>query len=165
MKTSVKRRISLALGLSLVGAIAALPVTPATAVDTTTVSCQTLLSTTPGIEVDLNNDGNPEFRAPRIYDVTLCSEATYGYTTYPPTTESCSDIPKGIDCRAVRITVLPAYAGARAEGEVCASVEGFGRSCLPFDSGTWDWAAPNTICVGYDLGGGHPCDGSLIAFE
>lgn len=165
MKRSTgRRRVALAAALALVGAVAALPATPAAALDAT-VSCRTLLQTTPGVEVDLNGDGNPEFRAPRIYDVTLCSDATYGVVTYPPRTESCSDIPKGLDCRAIYITVLPAYAGARVQGEVCASIEGSGTTCRPFDSGAWDVAAPNVICVGYDLNGGHPCSGSVLSFE
>lgn len=164
MKTSIKKRISLAAALALVGAMTALPATPAAAVDAA-VSCSTLLHTSPGIEADLDGDGNADVRAPRIHDVTLCSDAAYGVVTYPPRTQSCSDIPKGVDCRAIYITVLPAYAGARVQGELCASIEGQGTSCLPFDSGSWDVSAPIVVCVGYDLGGGHPCSGSVLSFE
>lgn len=164
MKRSIKQRLSLVLGVALVGAATVMPVAPASAADTAAL-CRTLVSTTPGIEVDLDNDGYPEYRAPRIYDVTLCAEATYGYVTYPPTVENCSGTPKSVRCMAVRITVLPAYAGASANGELCASIEGNGRHCVPFDTFTWDWTEPRVICVGYDLDGGHPCDGSVLAFE
>lgn len=164
MKSSIKHRLALAASLALVSAVAVIPSAPAMADEAAPV-CDTLLSTTPGIEVDLNNDGNPEYRAPRIYDVTLCSDASYGFVTYAPTIENCSDVPKSVECMAFRVSVLPAYANANANGELCASIEGSGRTCLPFDTGSWDWAAPRVICVGYDLDGGEPCDGGMLAFE
>lgn len=163
MKDSTRRRLAALVGTALLGALTVMPASPAAA---TKAACQTLLSTTPAVEVDTNNDGNPEFRAPRIYDVTLCSAASYGYVTHPPTIDNCSSVPRSVECMAVRITVLPAYAGAHAGGEVCASIEGYGRTCLPFDSGSWDYAAPMVMCIGYDLNGGSPCaGGALLAFE
>lgn len=166
MKRTVRTRLAVALSLALLGAVPAMSATPAAA-DEAAASCQTLLHTTPGIEVDTNNDGNPEFRAPRIYDVVLCSNVSSGYVAYPPEIENCStQVKVRVDCMAVRITVLPAYANANANGDVCFSIEGFSRECVPFDSGTLNWREPTVMCIGYDLGGGHPCDGgtTLVGF-
>lgn len=167
MKITTKRRIALALGLTLMAPVGAMSASPAGAAEASTAaSCRTLLSTTPAIEVDTNNDGYPEYRAPRIHDVTLCTEASYGYVVYPPTTENCSPVPKTFTCMAVRITVLPAYAGASGSAELCFTIEGdWAPQCndLGVDDGAW--TAPRVMCIGYDLGGGHPCDGSVFALE
>jgi hypothetical protein len=165
MKTSTKRRLALVMSLSLLAALASVSATPAAANELNAAGCQTLLKTTPGIEVDLNDDGNPEFRAPRIYDVVLCSDVTYGYVTYPPTIENCSGVPKSVRCMAVRFTILPAFASAHAGGEICFTIEGSPRQCEPFDSGDSTGHNPRTVCIGYDLDGGHPCDGQLVSLS
>lgn len=162
MKTSVKRRLALMLGFSLAASLSVATAAPAGAAE---LDCTTIISTTPGIDVDLNDDGNPEFRAPRIYDVTLCTEITAGYVTYPPTIENCSTAPKSVRCMALRFTILPAWASASVDGNLCFSIEGSGRTCVPLGSGSTIDHRPRTACIGYDLDGGHPCAGSVFTLE
>lgn len=167
MKTRTKHRLAVVMSLSLLAVLPVMSASPATALEVadTAAICRTVISTTPVIEVDLDNDGNPEFRAPRIYDVTLCADANAAYVTYPPTVENCSPLPKQFTCMAVRITVLPAYVSPSASVEACFTIEGFARQCVPVNSGPWSWTAPRVVCVGYDLNGGHPCDGSVVAVD
>ena len=162
MKKSLKRQLAVMLGLAVVASLSIATAAPAGA---NAAGCTTVLNTTPGIEADLDGDGYPDVRAPRIYDVTLCSEHGAGYVVYPPELDNCSDVPKSVRCMAVYITVLPAYAGAYAEGEICFSIEGSGQTCEPFDTGTINHVAPVRMCVGYDLDGGHPCSGNIFAVE
>lgn len=161
MKTSLKRRMALMLGLSLAASLSVATAAPAGAAQ---LDCTTILNTTPGIEADLDGDGNADVRAPRIYDVTLCSEAGASYVTFPPTTQTCS-YGKYPTCMAVYVSVLPAHVFAGASGELCFSIEGAGRTCEGIATPTWDYAAPRVICIGYDVNGGHPCAGSVFAFE
>ena len=162
MKKSLKRKLAVMLGLAVTASLSIATAAPAGA---NAASCTTVLSTTPGIEADLDGDGYPDVRAPRIYDVTLCSEHGAGYVVHTPEIDNCSDVPKSVECMAVYFMVLLAYAGAYAEGEVCFSIEGSGRTCQPFDTGRINYAAPVRMCVGYDLDGGHPCAGSVFAIE
>lgn len=162
MKTSVRRRLALVLGAAVVASLSSVTAAPAGAA---TLDCTTILDTTPGIEVDADGDGYPDYRAPRIYDVTLCTETAAGFVTYPPTIDNCSTAPKSVRCMAVYVTILPAFAGAHAEGELCFSIEGGGRGCAPFDSGDMAAHRPRTACIGYDLDGGHPCSGSVFTLE
>ena len=165
MKLTLKRRMALTLGLSLVASLGALGASPAGATAESPV-CSVILETTPGIEVDLNDDGYPEYRAPRIYDVTLCQDANAGVTTYPPTVDNCSTLPKRIHCVAVRVTLLPAYPDARVQAELCYTVEGdWAPTCVPVDSGDNGWAAPRTVCIGIDTEGGSPCGGGVVVLE
>ncbi|MDQ3956740.1 MAG: hypothetical protein M3273_00290 [Actinomycetota bacterium] len=165
MKETLRRRLALALSLSLVGALAVVSAPAATADESSRI-CTVLLETTPGIEVDLDNDGNPEFRAPRIYDVTFCSYSVGRLDTYPPTVENCSEFPKVVRCVAVRVTIMPVDPYVYAEGELCYSVEGGTRECVRvvFD-GPSDIIQQRTVCVGVDLDGGHPCDGSFFSLQ
>lgn len=165
MKETLRSRIAAVMAVALVAMLPALSASPAAAADASSPICSTILQTTPGIEVDLDDDGNPEFRAPRIYDVVLCHSSGAQLTTYPPTVENCSDVPKSVECMAVRVTVLPAYANASVSGSLCFSIENFPRACVPFSTPWIDWSEPRTICVGYDLDGGHPCDGSVFSLE
>jgi len=165
MKDALRRRIAASVTVTLVAMLPAFSASPAAAADAASPVCSTILQTTPGIEVDLNDDGNPEFRAPRIYDVVLCYGSASQLVTYPPRLENCSDVPKSVECMAVRITVLPAYANASVSGSLCFSIENMPRACVPFESPTIDYTAPFTMCVGYDLDGGHPCDGSIFSLE
>lgn len=163
MKSTVTRRIALAL--SVVSSLALVSAAPAGAAEAPT--CQTLLHTTPGIDVDLNDDGYPEYRAPRIHDVELCSDTGAGYVVHTPAIDNCSDVPRSVECMAVRIRVAPVTAGAYATATLCFTIEGFGPSCntLVDVSTGGDWIQPRVICVGYDLDGGHPCGGSMFALE
>lgn len=165
MKSSTTRRLAALMGASLLAALV-VSASPAAAADVdTAVTCRTLLSTTPGIEADIDGDGNPDFRAPRIYDVVLCSDASVGYTTHLPWIDNCSEMPKSVRCMAVRIPVLPAYVGAHAEATLCYSIEGLPRECRSLITPIIRWSEPFTMCVGYDLDGGAPCSGSMFAIE
>ncbi|MDQ3956741.1 MAG: hypothetical protein M3273_00295 [Actinomycetota bacterium] len=165
MRNPLGRRTALALTLSMLGALAVAPTTAAAGA-VSSPTCKLILQTTPGIEVDTNDDGYPEYRAPRIHDVTLCWEATAGYVTFPPTIENCSAAPKSVRCMAVRISVLPAQVSAHAYAELCFTVEGdYAPTCNHVDSGAIDWTEPRVICIGYDLDGGHPCDGAMFSLE
>lgn len=162
MKNATKRRLALMLGLAVAASLSVATAAPSGAAEPT---CSTLLETTPGIEADIDGDGYPDYRAPRIYDVTLCSETGAGYVTYPPTINNCSTVPKSVRCMAVYVTILPAYAGAYAYAELCYSIEGVGRSCEPIETGQTRQPERRTICIGYDLDGGHPCSGTVFTME
>ena len=136
---------------------------PASAADSTPV-CQTVLQSTPGVTADIDGDGYPEYRVPRIYDVVLCSEAGASYVTYPLRTEPCM-AGWHPTCMAVRFNVVPAEADAGASADLCYTIEGLGRSCHSVDTLPVPWPAPQVVCIGYDLNGGHPCGGSVFALE
>ena len=159
-----KGRTAFAVALSILASLGAMSA-PAGAIETSP-TCQLLLQTTPAVEVDTNDDGYPEYRAPRIHDVTLCSDATVWHVTYPPTVENCSEYPRSLDCVAVRATIRPASAGGSAYGELCFTIEGnYAPNCQPIDLTVDDGHDPRTICIGFDRNGGHPCDGSMFALE
>lgn len=156
MKLPLNRRLALCLGFALVASVGAVA-SPARAEDGTSGRCIPLISTTPGIEVDLDDDGDPDIRAPRIYDVYMCVDADLDTSVHPPKFDNCSPDPKVLTCFTVHVTVLPAYASASGEVQVCYTIEGWWPECSSGAVPGIDWSEPETICIGVDLEGGSPC--------
>lgn len=140
---------------------AALAPSPARAAAT----CQTLLQSTPGAKVDLDGDGYPEASVPRILDVTLCSDAGASYVTHEPRLERCF-IGWHPKCIAVYVTVVPASAQAGARADLCYTIEGQTRTCRVVTTPPQPAPIQQTVCIGFDLDGGHPCTGGTVfSFE
>lgn len=151
-----RKRLAPVLCLSLLAGVLAAPAAPAAAADLS-LNCITVLQSTPTLNVDLDNDGNPDVRAPRIYDVKLCSDHTLAGDVHEPRTAPCSAGFK-VTCIEVYVTVLPVSAGAYAEAAVCFSVTGLGQTCIPVPPVQTYGSAPETVCIGIDLEGGpDPC--------
>lgn len=140
-------------------ALAALAPSPARA---DTLVCQTLVESTPGVRADIDGDGSPDVVVPVLTDVTLCSNGGVSYVTYPPRTEGCF-IGWHPTCIAVYVQVVPVEAQTDASVQLCATVEGQGRTCRVVDTRRLRGLDPKTVCVGFDLHGNHPCSGSEVA--
>ncbi|HEX2295876.1 MAG TPA: hypothetical protein VHN37_11260 [Actinomycetota bacterium] len=124
--------------------------------------CQTLLKSTPTVVADIDGDGRPDAKVPSIFDVTLCTTAEAAYVTYPPRTENCS-AGWHPTCMAVYVTVAPADADADARADLCYTIEGSSRTCHVVMDGDHVGLERRTMCIGYDLNGGHPCSGGTYA--
>ncbi|MDQ3956742.1 MAG: hypothetical protein M3273_00300 [Actinomycetota bacterium] len=164
MKKSLSKRSSLALAICVVAAFATVSASPASAdVDGTRV-CQVLLATTPVVTVDEDGDGNPEFTSPRVHDVILCAGTPgVGIATYLPTIERCGTT-RLPECVAVRIAVLPVHPSVDPDLTLCFGIDGTTR-CVDADMLMFEISGPRWICIGIDLNGGHPCDGSVFSLE
>lgn len=155
-----RRRAALALAAGLLAAIV-----PSAARADSAPACRTLLHSTPPASVDLDGDGYPDYSAPRILDVTLCSETWASYVTYPPRVERCF-VGWHPTCVAVYTTVSPVDPDVGARADLCYTVEGQSRTCTSIDTAPLEPALPpQTICIGVDLYGGYPCNGSVFTFE
>ena len=156
-----KRR---AAGLVLAAATA-LPLMVASPASAEAANCLVLLQgPTPSAEVDLENDGNPEVRVPSVTDVTLCVGADVVLTDAPNVwTEPCGEL--GSCMRFLVHYGLSGYAETGAS--FCYTADGSTICGETRDIRVpLDFLAGGTICVGYDLFGGHPCSGGQpIAFE
>lgn len=142
--------------------VAALIPSPAGA---TTLVCQTLVESTPSVRVDLDDDGNPEYRVPSIEDVTLCSHAGAAYTTSTPRTENCF-IGWHPTCIAVYVDLTPVDVQAGADATVCFELDSSRFPvCQQVRTPPSTIPVDQTVCMGFDLGGGHPCSGSTVALE
>ncbi|MDQ3956743.1 MAG: hypothetical protein M3273_00305 [Actinomycetota bacterium] len=148
--------------------MAALPVlfagTPAAAGEIdTTASCVGLAGPTPSAEVDLDNDGNPEVRVPSVTNLKLCVQRDVTvYYAFPVSIEECK--PNG------RCMAFYVHIGATATVDtgvfLCYTLDG-SSSCTSADPTPIGITTgeTRTICVGYDLDGGHPCDGQLVSMS
>jgi hypothetical protein len=155
--TNVRRAATLITAL----AMTALVVTPARA-DAGT-SCYRLLESTPTVTADLDGDGYPEYSVPAIEDVDLCVQGDVELYDSPQLIER-TDCAEWLTCVAFRVTVSFG-ASADVGMELCFTF-GRARPCTGWDPGPVPvTVGPQTICVGYDLGGGHPCSGSVFALE
>jgi hypothetical protein len=166
MKTNLSRKSSLALVLCIAAAVAMVSPAPAGAEDADdTRVCQVLLAGTPVVTVDEDGDGNPEVTSPRVHDVTLCAGTpNVGIVTYMPTIERCGGL-RLPECVAVRIPVLPVDVSVDPDLTLCFGIDGTTR-CVDADVLVFDISGPQWICIGFDLNGGHPCDGgSIFAIE
>lgn len=146
--------------LAAAAVVAALVPSPARA---STIVCQTVLQSTPSVRADLDGDGYPEYRVPSIQNVTLCSDAGAGYTVSTPRTERCF-AGWHPTCMAVYVDLTPVDAQAGASGELCFTVEGsWYPTCRRVQTPPTPVVFEQTACIGYDLGGGHPCSGETLA--
>lgn len=158
-------RALFAAGLALAAGLAVLVPTPARADASAAPVCHTLLQSTPPITVDLDGDGNPDFRSPRITDVTLCAEAGATYATFPPTVERCDPWPATPPtCMRILITLVPVEVAAGATAEVCYTVDGT-RICQGVTTPPPPMFPRTTMCIGYDHYGGFPCGGSIVTLD
>ena len=154
------RRWPLAASVAVLALAAALLPSPAQA---TTIFCDTLLETTPTVHVDMDGDGYPEYRVPRIQDVTLCSDASASYTTTAPRIENCF-VGWHPTCFEVYVDLTPVDPQVGASGEICFWVEGARfPTCAGVKTPASLVAYPQTVCMGFDLHGNHPCSGGTIA--
>ena len=128
--------------------------------------CRTLLAgPTPSVEVDTNNDGNPEVRVPSLTNARLCVTGDVQLSDSPSTwSESCNW--RGT-CQ--RIFIHYALSGeASASAQLCFSLDG-----LPTCGTTRQIYVPlnavhgATMCIGIDAEGGSPCGGgtSFVSFS
>lgn len=138
---------------------------PGHAIDATS-TCHTLLAgPTPSVEIDRNNDGNPEVRVPSITDASICLYGGVRIDDSPGVwTEPC-------DWWGACQRFLVHYAldgEASASAQVCFSLDG-----LPTCGTTTPVVVPlnmvrgGTMCIGIDAGGGSPCGGgtSYVSFS
>lgn len=165
MRISKTRNALAALlaGALLVPALAA--ATPAVATEDEAVrpiQCIPLPGNTPSVEIDEDDDGNPEHRVPSISNVELCVEDTVVVTAPTVYAEPCS---WGLGCWAIRIH---AHASLYADtGLLVCYLADDVRSCstanvAPVSAGT---PPVSPICIGIDLGGQYPCSGWYLTFE
>jgi hypothetical protein len=138
---------------------------PSLAVDSP-ASCQTLVQgPTPSVEVDTNNDGNPEVRVPSLRDARLCVTGDVTLSDSP----SWWSEPCNWQGTCQRFFIHYGLSGqAEAYAQLCYYLDGF-QTCTnmrpirvpinPIQGGT--------MCIGVDATGGRPCANgtALIAFE
>lgn len=152
--------------LALVAAAAALLPLVVAAPASAGTACSVLLAgPTPSVEIDTDNDGNPEVRVPSATNVTLCVGADVVLSDSPSWwSEPCSEW--GTCTRFFVHYGLSGYAETGAQ--VCFTLDGE-EVCtrmrpvrVPLDA-----IQGGTMCIGVDLGGGRPCSGgtAVIGFE
>lgn len=128
--------------------------------------CRTLLAgPTPSVEVDTNNDGNPELRVPSLTNARLCVFGDVRLDDAPSAwNEPCSS--QGTCHRFFLHYGLSGDGSASAQ--LCFSLDGL-PSCaetvrvpVPLDV-----VRGGTMCIGVDAQGGSPCGGgtSVISFS
>lgn len=160
--TFTAKRYALASLLALVAATmpVVLTATPAHA----STYCEYFYGPTPSVEVDLNDDGNPEVRVPSLSNVSVCAETDVFADTNPVHVEPCAEWFEA-NCWRVYVHVeagVHAYNGLT----LCRSVDG-SHSCSTVDVGPWDYRSPdmNRICIGIHTGGGSACShGEIVGF-
>lgn len=122
------------------------------------------MESTPTVRVDVDGDGYPEHQVPTIQNITLCSEASASYVISAPRTENCF-VGWHPTCIAVYVDLMPVDAQAGASAELCAHPE---RARFPIcvdvvtPPGLFE-TVNQTVCIGFDLSGGHPCSGETLA--
>ncbi|HEX2295877.1 MAG TPA: hypothetical protein VHN37_11265 [Actinomycetota bacterium] len=139
--------------------------TPGHAIDAAS-NCRTVVpGPTPSVEIDKDNDGNPEVRVPSLSNVNLCVWGDVQLDDSPNWwSEPCN---RQGTCQ--RVFIHYALSGeASAQAQLCFSVDGV-PSCgtttpirIPLD-----FIKGGTACIGVDAGGGSPCGGgtSFISFS
>ena len=165
MQSPKKRHtVFAALTLALGALPAATAVSPALAT-TATLPCQSFSGPTPSVEIDTNNDGNPEVRVPSLSNVSVCGQGTVIAEADTARVEPCSSIP--MSCWRL---LIEAEAGATLSSDlrVCRAIDG-AYSCSTVEQPPWTVRVPehDTLCVGIDLNGGFPCGGgtAMVAFQ
>lgn len=141
--------------------------TPSHAIDAgAALSCRTVFAgPTPSVEVDTNNDGNPEARVPSLTNARLCTTSNVTLTDSPNWwSEPCN-----WQGTCQRIFVHYGLSGsAEGQAQLCYSLDG-----LPTCGTTTpvrvplNVVGPNTMCIGVDAQGGSPCGGgtSYLSFS
>lgn len=154
--------------IAVIAAVAALfPLVVASPASAATRCVMLLAGPTPSVEVDTNNDGNPEVRVPSLSDVTMCTNSDVAVLGTPARVEPCN--PFGPITPCWRVLVHP-QAGVSLDGEVllCRAIDQV-PDCSAIDVGPWEYTTPpvDTLCIGIDLHGGKPCSGgtAVIGFE
>ena len=156
--------------IALVAAAAAVfPLVFATSSQATTVapvSCRTVFAgPTPSVEVDTNNDGNPEARVPSLTNARLCTTSNVQLDDSPYWwSEPCN-----WQGTCQRVFIHYGLSGsARAQAQLCFSLDG-----VPACGTTREVSVPinviggGTMCIGVDATGGSPCGGgtSYLSFS
>lgn len=156
-----KKRFTVIAALAL--AAAALPAAGGFASAQASTYCEYFGGPTPSIEVDLENDQNPEVRVPSLSNVSVCAQADVFVTGNPIRVEPCNW--EFTDCWRVLVHV---QAGVTVDSglSLCRAIDG-AYSCANADVGPWSYTTPDvdTICIGVDLGGGGACSGGFLGFE
>lgn len=131
---------------------------PSHAIDSA-ANCRTVLAgPTPSVEVDTNNDGNPEARVPSLTNAVLC---VYGDVQLDDSPNWWSQ-PCNWNGTCQAIYIHYGMSGeASASAQLCYSLDG-SRTCgtmtpvrVPLDL-----VRGGTMCIGVDANGGSPCGGS-----
>lgn len=129
-------------------------------------NCRTLLNgPTPSVEVDTNNDGNPEVRVPSLTNARICVFGDVQLYDSPNTwSEACN-----FQGTCQRFFVHYGAGGqAGASAQLCYALDG-SQTCgqtvpvvVPINP-----VQGGTMCIGVDAGGGSPCGGgtSVISFS
>jgi hypothetical protein len=153
--------------IALVAAAAAIfPFVVAAPSSADAANCQTLVNgPTPSVEVDTNNDGNPEARVPSLSNARVC---VYGDVILYDSPNSWSE-PCDWAGTCQRFYIHYGLDGhAEASAQLCFSLDGRGVCSnmkeirVPLNA-----VQGGTMCIGVDANGGRPCAGgtALIAFE
>lgn len=156
---------ALAVATAVAALFPLLLASPASAADVAPGTCHVLLAgPTPAVEVDTNEDGNPEVRVPSVTNVGVCLGADVVLTEVPTIdSEQCGGF---ASCMAFHISIgLRGYVDTDVLfcysldlREICGTTT---IAPIPFEP-----METRRMCVGYDLRGGSPCsNGQLIAFE
>ena len=158
----VKRRYAIGSLLALVMAAVPMVLTAAPAYAGT--HCESLPGPTPSVEVDLDDDGNPEVRVPSLSNVSVCAQTDVFVDADPVQVGPCAE---WFEAGCYRIYVH-VEAGVSLEGglTLCRSIDG-APTCSRVGVGPWTYSTPemNRICIGVDARGGSPCShGDLIGF-
>lgn len=156
-----KKRLTIAASLAL--AFAAIPAVTGLSPAHASTYCEYVAGPTPSAEVDINNDGNPEVRVPSLRDVAVCAQADVFVTGTPVRIEPCG---WGFDCFRILVHL---QAGVSLDGglSLCRTIDG-SPTCSNGHVGPWSYTSPDmdTICIGVDLNGEHPCSGgTILGFE
>lgn len=163
MRTPKKRHtVVAALALAFSALPAAAAISPAHAA----TQCQYFYGPTPSIEIDKENDGNPEVRVPSLSNVSVCASGNAITHGQPARVERCDFW----STSCWRILIHP-QAGATIDSaiQVCRAIDG-SYSCSTISQPPWTVMTPDqdTLCIGIDLNGGGPCGGGLngmVAFQ
>lgn len=154
-----RKRLAVALCLALVGALPASSAAPAAAAEAGELaSCITIIHSTPAINADLDGDGNPDVRAPRITDVEVCQDHGIFAGYHLPRWGLCN-AGWHPTCIEVYVTTPPVSVGGYVRDvQVCYTLNGT-RSCIgPLPPLVITGSAPREMCFGIDpFGVNQPC--------
>ena len=129
-------------------------------------TCRTVLAgPTPSVEIDRNNDGNPEVRVPSITNARLCVTADVQLSDSPYWwSEPCN-----WQGTCQRIFIHYGLSGrATGQAQLCFNLDGL-PTCGTTTPVTVpiDFIGGGTMCIGVDATGGRPCGGgtSYLSFS
>jgi hypothetical protein len=128
-------------------------------------NCRTLLAgPTPSVEVDTNNDGNPEARVPSLTNARLC---VFGdvqlYDSPNMWSEACNF--QGTCQRFFIHYGVDGTVGGSVQ--LCYYLDGLQTCAQTRPVSVPITSAGGTMCIGVDAGGGRPCGGgtSVVSFS